>query len=105
MTTEAQPTPTPYAVDEIGHQIYCTHSGAVVATLSPEGTVNPELIAQRKANAAFIVRAANSHEELVAAASKAFKFLEIFNGYANHSSGFQNLIDLQLALAKARGEA
>lgn len=67
MTTQSHPmhpqhTPTPWHVSPLDSSRYmvCHDDGFVIATVSPEGN-------RTLANAAFIVRACNSHAQLVAA--------------------------------------
>jgi hypothetical protein len=55
----------------------------------------------RMANAAFIVRACNSHEELLGACEKV---LDIINSYSHIPAQFKACEILQAAIAKAKGE-
>lgn len=69
MTTQATHTPTPWYVDERGN-IRQQSTGNVLADMQDGTRVNRESrISKREmeANAAFIVRACNSHEKLVEA--------------------------------------
>ena len=54
------------------------------------------------ANAAFIVRACNAHDDLVTAAER---IIETMNGRVHSNGALGALMQLNKALAKARGEA
>jgi len=56
---------------------------------------------EAEANAAFIVRACNSHEELLGACEKV---LDIINSYSHIPAQFKACEILQAAIAKAKGE-
>ena len=60
------------------------------------------------ANAAYIVRAVNAHEELIAALNEAVKIMESMGGYLEEPEAktFKRLIQAKVlpAIAKAEGE-
>jgi hypothetical protein len=97
-------TPTPWAVEDTGCGIEIVSGNFVVAEILPADGKDPT--DQDRANAAFIVRACNAHDELVRA-------LEAIAECATpdfDDAGFQRRarIDLQniarAAIRKARGE-
>ena len=58
-----------------------------------------------EANAAFIVRACNSHDELVAACKEAFNQIQyLHEKFQVTGSGCQVLAKLETAIAKAKGK-
>lgn len=64
----------------------------------------PESEDEKCANAAFIVRACNNFDELLAACEEAYKLDAIDNGALYEAWKKQLLAKLQAAIAKAKGE-
>jgi len=98
-------TPTPYAV-ETGDTIIGSNGGivAIAFDAKPAGTLrNKE---QENANAAFIVRACNSHEALLAACDWVLRYAkntpEGAQWMVSDPSGFRQF---ETAIAAARGDA
>lgn len=98
MTTEHTPTPWKANLTHNEPCVYAgTGSGRGIAYMQAENTPHIENSAERAANAAFIVRACNAHEDLVAALREAQAAL---NGAPN-TVGLHTQIDAALAKAGA----
>ncbi len=102
--TKHAPTPGPWHAD--GCKVRATNTSIVVCLPSPDSGVNVE---QAIANAAFIVRACNSHDALVAALEKALEVIKVWHAcdevwdiYLNHSPELKPVV---AALKSAKGAA
>ena len=75
-----------------------------IARVDPD--VQAETYAEMKANAEFIVRACNSHDELLAACKASFEFVDSIAGISPVDIPNENELWLQLqaAIASAREE-
>lgn len=74
--TEPKHTPTPWKSDDIG-QIHAFERGLVAKVLERDTDADQYFV--EKANAAFIVRACNAHDELVAAIKLARAEIGVFD--------------------------
>ncbi len=97
MSTEHTTTPWELVEgeDSHGHPYWHIYNGDFVITDCKGQYGNFELNVEQVANAAFIVRAANAHDDLVAAAVRAIKAID--NSNADSGASFA----LRAALAKA----
>lgn len=92
-------TPTPWNVN----QGRITADGVTVATSYAPSNATVNSIALRDANAAFIVRACNAHDELVEILERARGVVQMVDDAEGGQIDLLSAIDARLA--KARGEA
>jgi hypothetical protein len=103
MKTETQHTPTPWHNESVvipaqGGWIWTAPHGEIIATTFTHN-IGEEVAA---ANAAFIVRAVNSHDTLIEAVSFALKFADMQAGKGNEPMPRQLVDALRAALAQAK---
>lgn len=97
MSNEARHTPVPWRVGRSnGHFDIFTQAGELVAAMNIG-----HIAGEEKANAAFIVRAVNVHDDLVAALEAMVAQLEWWPGEKN-PEGFACMKQARAALAKAQ---
>ncbi|CUW85647.1 hypothetical protein N5C66_03720 [Rhizobium pusense] len=89
-------TPTPWFLNEA--QDFVKGDGRHIAVLF-DGTPTSPTVKERKSNAAFIVRACNAHDELLAALKAARDFHDW-----NESSVSATARQVVVAIAKAEGK-
>jgi len=100
--------PTPYSIrDDVRSYSGNVQVAICVGPFNVGGEFQHEdaLGMDKKANAAFIVRACNSHEALVDALARAANFLEAVSKTIGSDSAMQEAEKARLALSLARGEA
>lgn len=101
-------TPTPWKLEN-GHSIIADHpfKGAPVATtykLADNGRAQQQI--PQEANASFIVRACNAHDELLAAATSALNLMRMTYSHATDIPKAADTVlpALEAAIAKAEGK-
>ncbi len=103
---KTQHTPTPWGILQVCDEVYIQPKGNEVLGGHYHTQDILKMTAKRDyANAAFIVRACNSHDELVAAAQKALDFIQSLPyepAIAASTKAQDALVD---ALAAAKGDA
>ena len=110
MTHETH-TPLPWVYDETCHAIWSDEKGVFDSLDELHGDVELVMVCEGLKNpndAAFIVRACNAHDELVAALENLredFRMLQSGEWKPNEDSVQASLDIANAALAKARGEA
>ena len=101
-----EPTPRPWKFNG-GSKVTGWHDGREITVAS--ASLSFLSSAEMDANARLIVRAVNSHDELVAAGGKVLAFLDGVIDTASRYGGsvpvFEGIADLRTAIAKAKGGA
>lgn len=106
MNNEVKPTPTPWRTSAVGRDVYATHpNGDCAICIATCGGYEPSLahfLEQAKANAAFIVRAVNAHNDML----EALRFAEdalVWYDEEGKVVAKNALKEVRAAIAKAEG--
>lgn len=100
----ANHTPGPWHVQPIGRQGYIEADGPkFICDMQADVCSAPADVAEMEANAAFIVKACNCHEELVGAAEDALQSLKRLPDRAG-AWRVTCIMQLEAALAKAKAK-
>ncbi len=100
---KAEPTPTPWQIDPYSDETIaiCTVAGDVhIGILEPRDAADGER--NREADAEFIVRACNSHADLVAALTPVRVALTDAADFGSDTWNTEDHVEITLTLAEAR---
>lgn len=91
-------SPLPWVVEGHGAEL-CIESG--IYTVADMRAHSPDNVARQAANAAFIVKACNSHDKLKWALGEALDLIDQLDGRDNSCDRRADISDLRAALAAA----